>query len=75
MSEKKRLAFYNHHIGTRRDVLIENERDRSGLLKGFTDNYIPVLIDGDDKLKNTIAAANLDSLSGESVKASLSDKQ
>ena len=75
LSEKKRLAFYNHHIGTRRKVLIENERDRSGLLKGFTDNYIPVLIDGDDNLKNSVAAAELESLSGESVKASLSDKR
>ncbi len=75
LSEKKRFAFYNHHIGTRRNVLVENERDGSGLLKGFTDNYIPVLIDGGDNLKNTIAAVELDSLSGDSVKANLSEKQ
>ncbi|MEE4165519.1 MAG: MiaB/RimO family radical SAM methylthiotransferase [Desulfocapsaceae bacterium] len=75
LSEKNRLAFYTEHIGTTRTVLLENERDRSGLLKGFTDNYIPVLIDGDDTLKNRIVTVELDFLTGDSVQANLFDKQ
>ena len=36
--------------------MIESKRDRkSGLLKGISSNYLPVLIEGDDKMKNTIA--------------------
>lgn len=62
LSEKNRIAFYNHHIGSRRNVLIENERDGSGLLKGFTDNYIPVLVDGADNLKNRIVPVEIGEL-------------
>ena len=40
-------------------------------MKGFTDNYIPVLIDGDDNLKNSVVSIELITLANGSVKADL----
>ncbi len=71
LSEKNRIAFYNHHIGSRQTVLIENERDGSGLLKGFSENYITVLVDGKDNLKNRIVSVELEGLLNGSIKAHL----
>ena len=41
LSEKKRHAFYQAHLGDVRPVLWE-EAERSGAMHGFTDNYIKV---------------------------------
>ena len=44
----KRSAFYTSFIGKTGRVLVESSRDsRTGLLKGRTRNYIPVLIDSE----------------------------
>lgn len=59
LSEKNRIAFYTRHTGTRRKVLIEHAKNREGQLKGFTDNYIPVLVDGEDDMKNNIVLVEL----------------
>ncbi len=42
ISSEKSLDFYARFLHTKRDALIEHQPDRSGMLKGFTDNYIPV---------------------------------
>ncbi len=58
--EKKR-AFYGQQIGKTVEILIEEQRERSsGLLKGLTANYIPVLIDAEDRWKNSFATVTLD---------------
>ena len=67
LGESKRSSFYRQQCNSVREVLIENERDSSGLLKGFTDNYISLLLDGTDCLKNTIVRARLDRLENNSV--------
>ncbi len=54
LGERKKHAFYRKHLGEIRPVLVESKRDQNGLLKGFTDNYIPISFQGDDKLKNRI---------------------
>ena len=56
LGREKRIAFNSRFIGKRLSVLIENRKDReTGLLKGFSDNYIPFLIkDGDQSLVNCI---------------------
>ena len=69
LSDQKRSSFYRRHCNSFREVLIESERDKNGNLKGFTDNYIPLLIEGDDGLKDCIVKAKLDCLDGNSVKA------
>ncbi len=45
LGRQKRHTFEERFIGKRLTVLIEKERDReTGLMKGFSGNYIPVLI-------------------------------
>lgn len=41
LSEKKRRAFYERHLGQRRPVLFEESR-HEGYVSGFTDNYIRI---------------------------------
>ncbi len=50
LSEQKKRQFYKKNLGSVRPVLIEGKRDKKFKLKGFTDNYIPVLIEGSDSL-------------------------
>lgn len=59
ISDTKKLHFYSKHLQTVRPVLIEGNRDKAGQLKGFTDNYIPVLIEGDDSLIHTVQSVCL----------------
>lgn len=57
----KRNAFYNQFTGKTLEILIEGRpKGQKNLLKGVTSNYIPVLIKGEDKLKNTIAHVTID---------------
>jgi threonylcarbamoyladenosine tRNA methylthiotransferase MtaB len=64
LSEKKRMAFYREHLGTRRPVLFEEE-ERRGVMFGFTDNYIKVATDYDPLLVNTVSEVTLSSLDSE----------
>jgi threonylcarbamoyladenosine tRNA methylthiotransferase MtaB len=46
---RMRLAFHRRFLGRRVRVLIEGRRDpQSGLLKGVSSNYLPVLFEGGD---------------------------
>lgn len=51
LDRKKRADFYRKHLGTVRQVLVENG-GQGRLLKGFTDNYIPVFLQGPGSLGN-----------------------
>jgi len=53
---QKKDSFFKNFIGQSTEILVESTRDKvSGrLLKGFTPNYIPVLLEGPDLLKNSI---------------------
>jgi len=59
----KREAFARKFVGTRQVVLAEESRDRkTGLLKGFTGNYIPVILqDGDRKIINQMIDVRIES--------------
>jgi len=51
----KRKAFYRRFLGRIVPVLVENERDaETGLLKGVSSNYLKVMLEGGDGLKNRI---------------------
>jgi len=61
IGREKRAAFYRRGIGRTMNVLVESQRDAvTGLLKGFTSNYIPVLLDGEDSLKEQLVQVTLD---------------
>jgi threonylcarbamoyladenosine tRNA methylthiotransferase MtaB len=53
LGEKKRNSFFRSFLGQRLKVLVEGKRDHeSGLLKGFSGNYIPVLLPGGEEIIN-----------------------
>lgn len=60
LGETKRKKFYEKFIGSSLEVLIEGKRDRTtGCLRGLTRNYIPVLVEGTDKLYHQVVEARL----------------
>lgn len=58
LSEKKRRAFYNNHIGTEAEVLFEAEA-KNGTMNGFTRNYIKVKAVYDPLLVNELKKVKL----------------
>jgi len=60
LGKEKWNRYLDRFIGKKLSVLIENRRDRkTGKLTGLSDNYIRVLLDGDDSLKNKILSVNI----------------
>ena len=51
--------FEGMFIGKTARVLVEDKRDEQGLLEGYTDRYIRVLIDGPDELKSNLITCRL----------------
>ena len=60
ISDDKLEKFLKKNINTRNEIIIEHNRDKqTNMLKGLTSNYINVLIEGDDNLKNTVQKIEL----------------
>ncbi len=70
LSEMKRRAFYQQHLGTVRPILFEHHKDPA-LLNGFTDNYVKIELPFAPNRINTIAPVMLNELwpGGEAVQA------
>lgn len=66
LSDKKKRHFYNQHLGSTRPVLFEQHKE-DGLLTGFTDNYVKVLISESEGLLNTIEEFELNSINGDGL--------
>lgn len=66
LSDKKRRAFYEKHLGTEATVLFENDVE-NGLMYGFTDNYIKVVAKYDPLMVNELKAVTLSEINGEGV--------
>ena len=66
LSDKKRLAFYNEHIGKTYKVLWEAEND-SNTMYGFTDNYIKVKITYDPILVNEITDVSIGAIDADGI--------
>ncbi len=55
LGKEKWRGYIDRFVGKKLKILIENRRDRkTDMLTGLSDNYIRVLLDGDDSLKNKI---------------------
>ena len=61
LSEKKRRAFYEQHLGTERKVLFEDRGD-DNQFEGYTDNYIRVVMDKKSFKENHILPVQLKSI-------------
>ena len=65
LDKSKRLTFLNRFLGKVRPVLVENRKDAAtGLPCGFSDNYLPVLIQTEIPLENQNVLARFDRLEG-----------
>lgn len=58
LSAKKRRAFYEKQIGTKRTVLFEGE-NKEGYIHGFTENYVKVKAPWNPELVNTLHEVEL----------------
>jgi threonylcarbamoyladenosine tRNA methylthiotransferase MtaB len=58
LSVKKRRAFYESQIGSRRSVLFESE-NKKGYIHGFTENYVKVKAPWNPELVNTLQTIKL----------------
>ena len=69
LAKSKNLEFIKSQSGQELDILVEFVRDRrTGMLKGLTHNYIPILIDGSDDLKNSFVKVKIVGFDESSVK-------
>jgi threonylcarbamoyladenosine tRNA methylthiotransferase MtaB len=74
MGMKKRLDFYANYLQEEREVLVETKRDRkSGMLKGVSRNYIPVLFEGPDSLQTRLVQVRIQAVKGREVFGVLAD--
>ncbi|MEA3471548.1 MAG: tRNA (N(6)-L-threonylcarbamoyladenosine(37)-C(2))-methylthiotransferase MtaB, partial [Thermodesulfobacteriota bacterium] len=66
---RKRIEFNSGFTGKKLSVLVEGSRDKeTGYVKGFSDNYVPVLIpEGDMSLANHIVQVTGDHMIREKV--------
>ena len=65
LGAEKRMKFYQRFVDQVLPILIESKREAStNFLKGISSNYLPVLIDAGDHLKNKIVAVKIQTLEG-----------
>ncbi len=67
LSDIKKTTFWQSQLGRTWPVLVEGRRDKNGLLKGFTSNYIAVTFAGPDTLLHTVVPVKLLELQNNSV--------
>jgi threonylcarbamoyladenosine tRNA methylthiotransferase MtaB len=59
LNEQKRRVFYQQHCGTTQKILFESRDTQAGMLKGFSENYIPVYCQGEAQLVGTVVPVQL----------------
>jgi threonylcarbamoyladenosine tRNA methylthiotransferase MtaB len=64
LSDKKRMAFYQKHLGEKRKVLIEEENNGK-FMYGFTDNYVKVRLPYDPLYTNEVREVKLKAINEE----------
>jgi len=71
LDHKKRRAFYSAHLGEVHQVLAENSNNRFHLMKGFTENYIPVYFEAPESAVNQVINVRLEKVKDRDVFGSL----
>lgn len=66
LDHKKRTAFYRRHLGGVRQVLVEG-RKPGCLLRGYTENYIPVFFEGGTNLVSQLVTVRLEEVAADGV--------
>jgi threonylcarbamoyladenosine tRNA methylthiotransferase MtaB len=73
LDSRLRDTWLSAHVSAappkRLSMLVESERDKTtGLLRGYSDEYLPLLLDGKDSAKGRLVAVNIDSRQGERLR-------
>ena len=66
LSVKKRRAFYESQLGTRKVVLFEGE-NKKGYIQGFTENYVKVKAPWNPSLVNTLHKIELTTIDADGI--------
>ena len=66
LSHKKKRAFYEAHVGTKKTVLFEQENDE-GVMHGFTENYVKVKTPYNPNFANTLQNVHLDEIDRDGI--------
>lgn len=74
LSEDKKTAFWRSQLGRTWPVLVEGRRDKDGMLKGFTANYIPTTFAGPDHLLHCSVPVKLLELKENSVMGEINER-
>jgi len=61
LSDRKTEHFYTQHLGTVREVLFEEQKDKKSI-SGFTDNYIRVETEFREGMENQILSVKLENI-------------
>ncbi|WP_035247554.1 tRNA (N(6)-L-threonylcarbamoyladenosine(37)-C(2))-methylthiotransferase MtaB [Desulfogranum mediterraneum] len=60
LDEQLRTSFYQSQLGSSQRVLVERRHTKSGLLQGFSENYLPLHFNGPSALVHQIASVRFD---------------
>ena len=71
LDQKKRQAFYRRQLGTVHRVLVERRNTKTGMLQGFTENYIPLQFAGPSRLIRQVVPVCLDRIQDDQPIATL----
>lgn len=75
LAEAKQQEFYRRFVGTAHRVLAEGKKNKMGLMRGFTENYIPVYFEAPASLTHTIVDVQIDRVEDGQVFGSLNSKK
>ena len=67
LDRRKREEFHRRHLGSLQQVLVERRNAKTGLLQGFSENYLPVVFAGAADLEGTIMPVRLQRLEGDAI--------
>ena len=73
LDQRKRQEFYDRHVNTEQNILVERKNKKTGLLQGFSENYIPVRFSGPSDCIRTVVRVRIDSIEDGEPLATLLD--
>jgi len=64
LGNQLKQSFYQNHLGAKCKVLIERRDNTTKLLTGFSENYIPLAVEGPTSLIHTVATVTFTKIDG-----------
>jgi threonylcarbamoyladenosine tRNA methylthiotransferase MtaB len=75
LGQQKRQEFYRCHTGTEQNILVERKNKKTGLLQGFSENYIPVHFRGPAGCIRTVVRVRIDRIEDGEPQATLLEQR